>query len=499
MRTTLPKIVKNSAKVLTAEVSTNIFSVFYFIIITWVFTKVELASLSILGIVTGLGVMFSGLGINPTLVKEIPKLITQNDRKTASAMFKSTVFIHFVLAVIVTLGIFRFSRQISLIFFKTQKYSNLVTIISTNIVIYKLLEDGEQLLTALQKFGKYSLLRISEGIFVRILALIGYFIGGIKIYIGTILVCQFGLFCLIMFLSHDLLRIKSGFYPIRKLVIYSLPFYGNAYGNFAAQQGDQFVIGVFLRPEQLAAYYVARRFFDYLCMIIDAILRPVGVKFAELKARGIGKVEEAIYKASRYLFFIVVPLSCFVAASSYPLLEIYGGKRYLSALPVLIILSIAIIPSAIYSLTVSGVYIVGEPKETFKSEFVRGTINFCLCLFFIGLFGITGISIAKFFSFLGACFFTYYLLKRLCKAKLDWGAFRKILSSSFIACGFVTLLQIIYYDNLIFPFYLLFGLIIFILLSRNNLVAEDMNLIQSLLPRRYEVINFIVGKSKVRR
>jgi len=497
---TSPKIIKDSAKILTAEMSTNIFSVFYFIIITWAFAKIELASLSVLGVITALGVMFIGLGINPTLIKEMPKLITQNDRKTASAMFKSEIFIHFLLAVIITLGICRFSRQISLIFFKTPEYSNLINIISINVVIYKLFEDGQQLLTALQEFGKYSLIRILQGILVRIVAIIGYFIGGIKIYIGIILVCQFALFCSIIFLSRDLIKIKSGFYPIRKLIVYSLPFYGNAYSNFAAQQGDQFIIGVFLRPEQLAAYYVARRFFDYLSMIIDAILRPVGVKIAELKAHGIEKVENAICKASRYLFFVVVPTSCFVAVSSYALLEIYGGKKYLSTLPVLIILSMAIIPSAVYSLTVSGIYVIGEPKETLKSEVVRGAINICLCLIFIGLFGIVGISIAQFFSFLGACFFAYYLLKRLSKAKLNWEVFKNILLNSLVACGLVALLQILYYNIFIFLVYLLFGVGIFILLFRHNLTDEDTKLIQSLLPRKYQAINlkFIMGKSKVR-
>lgn len=481
------RIVKDSAKVLTAEMSTSIFSVFYFIIITWVFAKIELASLSVLGVITALGVMFGGLGINPTLTKEIPKLIAQNDRKMASAMFKSAVFIHFLFAVIITFGIWRYSKQISLIFFKTPEYSNLISIISVNVVIYKLFEDGQQLLTALQEFGKYSLIRILQGTLVRIVALIGYFIGGIKIYIGIIIVCQFVLFCLIIFLSRDLIRIRSGFYPIRKLIIYSLPFYGNAYSNFAAQQGDQFIIGVFLRPELLAAYYVARRFVDYLSMIIDAVLRPVGVKIAELKAQGIEKVENAIYKASRYLFFIVVPMSCFVAVSCYPLLEIYGGKKYLNALPVLIILSLAIIPSAIYSLTVLGVYVIGEPKETLKSEVVRGVINFCSCLLLIVFLGIIGISIAKFLSFLGACFFAYYLLRKLGKATLNWQVLRNILLSSLIACILIILLQILYYNIFIFPAYLLFGLGIFILLFRHNLTGEDIKLIQGLLPRKYKI------------
>lgn len=494
------RIVKDSAKILTAEMSINIFSVFYFIIITRVFTKIELASISILGVITAIGVMFIGLGINPTLTKEIPKLVAENERKKASAMFKSEILIHFLLAVIIILGICSFSRQISLIFFKTPEYSNLITIISTNVVIYKLFEDGEQLLTALQEFGKYSLIRILQGTLVRIVALIGYFIGGIKIYIGIILVSQFALFCLIIFLSRDLLRIKSGFYPIRKLIIYSLPFYGNAYSNFAAQQGDQFIIGVFLRPEFLAAYYVARRFFDYLSMIIDAILRPIGVKIAELKAYGVEKVENAIYKASRYLFFVVVPTACFVAVSSYTLLGIYGGKKYLNAFPVLIILSLAIIPAAIYSLTVSGVKVIGEPKETLKADVVRGAINFCLGLLFIALFGIIGIAMARFLSFFGACFFAYYLLRKLSKAELNWQVLRNILLSSLIACILVVLLQILYYNIFIFPLYLLFGLGIFILLFRHNLTDEDIKLIQSLLPRKYQSVNLklIMGKGRVR-
>lgn len=483
------KVVKDSAKTLTAELSTNIFSVFYFIAITWLFTKLELASLSVLAVVTSLGAMFSGLGINPTLMKEIPKLIAENDRKTASAMAKSGIITHFLFSLIAASVICIFSKQISQIFFKTVEYSSIIAIISANVIVYKLYEDGEQLLAALQEFGKYSLVRVVQGIVIKILALAGYLIGGVKTYIGVVIVCEFFLFCFIIFLSRNLVRIKSGFYPIKKLLIYSLPFYGNAYSNFAAQQGDQFVIGIFLRPEQLATYYVARRFFDYLSLIIDAIMRPVGVKIAELKAYGLEKIENAIYRASRYLFFVVVPMSCFVAVSSYALLEIYGGEKYLSALPALVVLALALIPSAVYSLTVSGVYVIGEPKHTLRSEAIRGVLNLSLCLVFIGLFGIVGISIARLLSFLGASFFAYYLLGKLSKTKLDWEVFRDILPTALVASVLVISLQLVYYNILLFPLYLLLGLAIFILLFRHNLTEEDLRLIQGLLPKRYRIIS----------
>lgn len=473
-------LLTDSVRIFSSSLIVNIISIFYFILITHLFTKIELASLSILTVLTGLGSMFSGLGVMTSLVKEIPRLLVSGEREEVSSMIKSVLVVHFVVTIVCVFICIIFSKRISKVFFKSEDYAFLVCVSCFNILTYKLLDDGQQILTALQDFKQYSIVRFYEGVVVKIIALVGYLLGGIVGYIGIIVISNLFIFIYILYIKQKLICIKSRIFPIKKLVVNSLPFYGNAYTNFFAGQGDQFIIATFLSPEILAGYYVARRFYDYLSMVIDAITRPINMKIAELKSYGIEKIRNVVFKSSKYLSIIMVPISFFVAVSCYPLLQIYGGGKYINSASVLVILALTAIPSVFYSLTLFCVYVIGKPVETFKIELIRALTNFCVGLLLVKFLNVVGISIAFFLSFIVGTAVSYYIQKKLSEVEIDWRSLLYTLLFSAISSIVIILLQISYYNLYIYLIYLIIGVGVYLFLLFNKFVEEIKELTQQL-------------------
>ncbi len=475
---------RDSTKLIGAQGIISIFSIFYFIIITRLFTKIQLASIAVLGIMCGIAAMFTGLGLGSTCLQKVPELIARGERKEASALIKASIFIPLVLSLVTAGIIFFTSTKISQIFFKNSDFSMLIRIMALGVIIYKFYESLSHTLRVVQKFGKLSIANVMNNIGGRLIALPLYFVLGIKGYIGGLIFAQ-GLVLLYMFYHlKEHLFFRSGFYPIKELVHYSLPYYGDGFVRFGAMQADQLIIGVFFRPELLATYYVARRFFDYLHLYIDALLGPIVPKIAELKTQGMEIVQKAFTKTSRYLSFSLIPVSLLIAAISYPLLRIYGGDKYIGATPVLALLSVAAIAYGLYSVYAINVYILGKPVERFKQESVSSFLNVALGLGLVIPLNIFGLAIARLFSLSGASLFSRHLLKKLSKVRFDVLAFKQTLVASLLMVTVIIIAQLLYYNIFVIPVYVLAGITVYLFFFCRGLKREDIDLIRKFLPVR---------------
>jgi len=489
---------RDTAKLLGAQGIISVFSILYFIIITRLFTKIELAAIAVLAIMCGIAAMLTGLGLSSTCIQRAPELIVRGERKTACSLIKASTFIPSLLSLVIVVIIFFTSTKISQVFFKSPDFGPLIKVIALGTMIYKLYESLSHTLRAVQKFGKLSIATVINNIGGRLIALPLYLVLGIKGYIAGLILVQ-GLVVLYMvYHLKEYLFSNSGLYPIKELIRYSLPYYGDGFVRFGAMQADQLIIGVFLRPELLATYYVARRFFDYLHLYIDALLGPIAPKIAELKAQGKEIVQKAFTKTSRYLSFCLIPVSLLIASISYPLLRVYGGDKYISATPILALLSLAAIAYGLYSLYAINVYILGKPVERFKQESVSSLINVVLCLGLVIPLNIFGLAIARLFSLSGASLFSRHLLKKLSRTKFDILALKQTLVGSLSMVVVIVTSQLFYYNIFIVPVYVLAGIIVYLFFFCRILKRDDIDLIRGFLPARLsplvKLVYFFGGK-----
>jgi len=363
-------------------------------------------------------------------------------------------------------------------------FGPLIKVIALGTIIYKLYECLSHTLRAVQKFGKLSIANVMNNIGGRAIALPLYLVLGIKGYIGGLIFAQGLVLLYMVYHLKEYLFFKSGLYPIKELVRYSLPYYGGGFVSFGAMQADQLIIGVFLKPELLATYYVARRFFDYLHLYINALLGPIVPKIAELKTQGREIIQNAFTKTSRYLSFSLIPVSLLIAAISYPLLRVYGGDKYISATPVLALLSVAAVAYGLYSLYAINVYILGKPIERLKQESMSSLLNVVLGLGLVIPLNIFGLAIARCFSLSGASLFSRHLLKKLSKTRFDILALKHTLVASLLMVIVIIAGQLFYYNIFVVPIYVFTGIIVYLFFFCKGLRREDIDLIRKFLPVR---------------
>lgn len=479
------EILRGSLKLLSSQTLIIFFSIFYFVIITRVFSKIELSSVAVFSIITSFCAMFTGLGLTTSCLKLVPELISKNKRSQACSLIKISLKIPIILSILSAVIVFLFSDSLSQVFFKSIDYGYLIKIVALGVVTYKIQEILTHIFKSVQRFGKMAITKAINEIGGRILALSLFFYYGIKGYIFGLVLGQALVILLSIYYLKDYIFAKSEFYSIKSFIRFSLPYYWNGFVRYGLMQMDHLIIGVFLAPEILATYYVARKFLDYMVIYVDTMLSPVTPKISELKALGTERVQNAFAKTSRYLSFSLVP-PCFLLASiSYPLMQIYGGGKYIAAIPIIAIMSIAAIFYCVYSLYSIYLYIIGKPIERFKQETFGGFLNVLFSIILIFPLNILGIAFARLFSFIGGLFFSRHLLHKLIKMKFDIKSLRNMIIYSIVMSSIIIVLQLIHYNIFLVPAYVLAGIIIFLFLFIRSLNPEDFKLLQVSLPEGY--------------
>ena len=487
------KSMQDTLKLLSAQVIIGIFSVVYFFIIALLFPKVEMAAIPVFSMIIGICSMLTGFGLTTTCVQKVPRFIAEGNKKDASNLIKASIILPVILSLVLAFIVFLFSNYISLIFFKTSEYSNLIKIMSIGIVSFKLNESLLLLIPATDRFGKLSLIRVLNGVFIPLFALSFYFVLNIEGYIIG-LICGYMLSSgLIIYYLRDFIFYKSelGFHYVKNLVSYSIPYYLEGFMHYATNV-DQFVIGIFLLPETLATYYVVRRFFDFLAKYNGVLTEPIVPKIAQIKNQGVEKIRRSFYMTSRYLSLALIPVCFLIASISYPLLQVFGGGKYINGALTLSILALSIIAYGLYSIYAMNVYVLGKPKLRLQQESVNGISNVILVFLLIKPLGIIGCALANFFSLFISMFFSKHLLKRLVRVKFDTDTLKQTLFASIVMSVIIILGQVIYYNILLILIYVLIGGILYLIITCRNLEKEDIDLIKSFLPKRFSFILRIV-------
>lgn len=497
------KGIRDVIKTLSGQLVCRVFSMFYFILLTIFLSPLELSVLPVMFTITGICILLTGLGLNPTCARNVPELLAKGKTSEASGLVKASMLIQIILAFLATGLVYFFSRPISYIFFKTTDFNITVKIIAFAIILGKVLDLNNMLLQITQRFGKISIISIIDTVVLRVMALPPLFLFGIDAYISTILAGCLILILLQIFFLRDILFVKSERYPVRKLIKFSSPYMLGECALLGSNYIDNLFIGVFLSPEKLAAYHVAKRFYDFLIVYSDSLTNPFIPILSRLKVQGITAVENGFRKLSRYLSFSLIP-ACFLTASlPYPLLQIFGGGTYIDALPILVILSLTAIPYGISRIYSTSILMYGEPIDRLKLNGFNSITSISATGILIALAGTMGVAVAKLLSLCGSIYYSRYSLKKMNNSSFDVLALKQALLVSAVMAGIVSGLQIFYYSIFLVPLYILIGAFVFLTLFCRILTMEDIELIEGLLPSRFKglvkIPYFFGGKKLIKR
>lgn len=492
------KGIRDVTKILGGQIVCQVFSVFYFIVLTFFLTPLELSVFPVMFTITGISILITGLGLSPTCLRNAPELFAKGRISEASGLIKASMRIQIVLAFLVASIVYFLSKPISCVFFKTTDFNIVVKIIAFGIVIGKLLDLNNTVLKITQRFGKISIISILDSVVVRFIALPPLFIFGMETYLSIILAGCVILILLQIFFLRDILFVKSERHSLRKLIKFSYPYLLGECALVGSSYGDNFLIGIFLSPEKLAGYYVARRFFDFMVVCSDSLINPFIPILSKLKTEGVSALENAFRKMSRYLSFSLIPLCFLIASLAYPLLQIFGGGKYISAVPMLVILSLTVILYGVNTIYASNVFINGEPIDRLKLYSFNSLTNVIVTAILMALAGTIGVAAARFLSLCGSIYYSRYSLRKLNNAQFDFLALKQALLVSIATAGVVFGLQLFYYNIFLIPLYILIGTFVFLTLFCRILTVEDVELIKDFLPSKFKdlvkILYFFGGK-----
>lgn len=491
------QVMRSGAKLLSSQIFGSFISVGFTIFLARVLSKTDFATFAVFGILAGLIRMTVSLGLGTTCIQCAPALIAKGQNNEASAMLKTSLLSHTILSAFFALLIFSFSTTLSKMFLKTGDYDYIIQIMSLGILFSSLNDCLGLLAQTTQQFGKISIIRLIVNISSRVFSIGLYFALGLKGYVIGFTWTPIVGIIFYLFILRNYLFVKSTFHPWFDLVKHSLPFYGRGFVRFGSMQFDQLIIGLFLQPAALSTYFIARKFSEYIFMMSSAVGEPILIKISELKNEGLDQSLIVFKKLSRYYSFLFVPICCGVAAISYPLLHLYGGYRYTDGTFILIILSLGMLMYVFRAVYGMNLFIHGKPKEVFKVDGVGALVNTVFALILIYFVEATGIALAKLLAFTASLFYVRHLLRKIMPVEFD----KKGLKGSFIAsacmAAVIVVLQLIYYNLLVIPLYILAGLITFMVILRPTIERRDIELVEDFLPGRFKcLVKVFFGKEK---
>ncbi len=475
------RVLRNSARLLTARALGVAIHLVYLLIVARVLPGIELAALPVMNILNELGTRLSDLGMTSTCVQRGPELLSRGERRQAAAMARTAALIPFLIASFVAAVLFWQADAVAVLLLKDVSVAPIVRLICLGIAGYRLRTTSLQLLQAWQRFGLLGGLRVGNNL-ARLLSLGGYWLAGIEGLLATLVIGQWLLALVALVMLRDVLFAEMTLIAPLQLARYSAPYYLNGFVRFGTMQADQLLVGVVLLPEQLATYYVIRQLFDFLVMYVDTLIDSFLPRLSELRAAGRERVIQAFRWTSRFLAVAVIPPCCIVASLSYPLLQVYGGARYLSANMPLATLALAALFYASYSFYGAHVYALGRPMEHLGQESVGSLLNVGLGLLLVTGLGVQGFALARLLSLLGATLFSAHLLRRSYPVRPDRQALGRVVWTVLAGCAAIVGGQLLFYRLWLAPVYGLLGGALFVLLYSRYLRDEDVALFESGLP-----------------
>lgn len=338
---------------------------------------------------------FADFGISTSYVKLCSDRINKN--KNLKSLFFSTLVSKIFLSLLLSILILLLSEDISIYFFDSLRYTNLIRIIGSSVVFTQIFNVFVTHLQSIQKFKYYSLANISNQLIrLIVMIIISYFFSFQdieKFVVGY--VSSFGilfLFC-IVFLGrkmHDLIKAKFSFQVIKD--IYSMGFWVFLSGLavILMMRLDMLMLNRLSSDIQVGYYSVALQLaliFPLLTNSIQATLMPKVGEY--LQEHSIRDYVNRILSYTKFLFLILI----FILFTSPLIVKIIFSLQYSNSIPVFQILII----SVFFGIFINPISLIFYHKNKAKNltlmNWIQLGLNFAFNFLLIPKYGAVGAAI----------------------------------------------------------------------------------------------------------
>ncbi len=384
-------------------------------------SPLELAAWALLEPFLALTGTVSAFGLVGVLYQLGPPAMARGDAPSARWVARRTLVLpSLALVPLVAVLVVR-PEPVAALFLRSPDHAPLVRALALAVVSGRLYEQSLLVVSALDRIASVSVMRIVHDLPLRALALATLLWTGR--FEEMVLAYAIGELFLTLGLAFWHRRLLIG--PARRPDVESigrlaLPFYLNGFLRLGSMHADKLVVGILLGPASLAAYYLACRFFNYVTVVIDALVSPLLPKLSAVKALGRDRIGAALRRSSRFVLLGTVPLAASIAVASGSLVDVIGGGRYPAAAPVLAVLCLAATLYALHALLGGVVYVAAPPGQTVRLELWGSLTNLGMVFVLGNLFGLVGIAGARVAAGLMMTGLGRLLARRICDGDVDW-------------------------------------------------------------------------------
>ncbi|MEM9136872.1 MAG: oligosaccharide flippase family protein [Cyanobacteria bacterium P01_F01_bin.42] len=154
---------------------------------------------------------------------------------------------------------------------------------------------------------------------------------------------------------------------------------------------DQFMVIFFLNDASLGLYIVSLNLSRLIIIIQNSIL---SVLFSKVASRPVKEVTEMAGRAARVGLLLSVSTAIFMATCAIPILTLYGGEKFLAAVPIFRILSLEIVLKGATLVLAQTFMAVGRPGIVSVLQGLGLGLSFPLMWILIPRYGLVGVGIA---------------------------------------------------------------------------------------------------------
>lgn len=453
----------------------------------------EMGIVAALTLLTSLIQILSDFGLNASLAKFVSESIGKRDDISIHAI--SSLCFRVLSSLVATSIVLIFTKNISLLLFDTEIYSDLITLTAVNSLFLSLTSLLVSVLWGSGELGKIALYGVSgiavRWLFAMVLLYSGYGVAGVVL--GWI----FGdtaLFLLYLFSASRMMTFNRTSFPeikrrLPSLLRFSWPLHVASIISFVYTWYDRALVLAFFPLAILGIYDVTLKAFSVLTSIATALGSALFPYYGMAYGRGDhGAIIVGIKRASKYAMITIFPLTMGLLATSRPVITLFAGQQYESGWPVLAALSLF---GLIVGLSSAFSHLLLIYEKT-KAVLLISSVSVILSLLFFPLLPIlnlTGLAIIRGVSLLVSFVLSVYVLSKILRVEIDRKALAKASTASVLMAAGVLAVQQFYYNKILLPFYAILGLAIY---------ASSLRLLKALDQSDFQLLTKIAGEKTAR-
>lgn len=349
------------------------------------------------------------------------------DDAAKKEVISTSFIIFFIFCTLILLPLISFSKQFSLVLFKTTQYRDFFRV----VLVTLLFTLSNEVALAFIRAKEYShffifssfaqlLLQVALNIYMMVVLKMGVY----GILLGN-LITVFIVWIIMTIATIRYSGIHIDISKLKSMFKYSYPFILATMAGIVINTADRFFLNEFSTLSIVGLYALALRF----GMIIKIVLiDPFSTNFGAFRFSIMNEVnaKEIYSKIATYFLFVAVFLSLALSVFAKDILKIISSSQFQNAYKIVPIITAAIVLGGMNYVFQTGIYINKKTKYIFFVTTLSAILTIILNRYLIPRFNMYGAALATVFCSIFTCAYTYYFSQKLYRIRYEFIRYYKM-------------------------------------------------------------------------